>query len=237
MACTTTGSTLRRRRVISEIIPAPLVPIAVGAPIETVLFDADGVIQRAPGDIHTRLTAALGGAPVDVSRCMTEIFAAEAPALVGGCDFADELASVLARWNSANDLTTFLASWLAIDVDRSVLALVGELRRAGVHCALASNQEARRARHMSEALGYREAFDAEFYSCALGCRKPSAAFFAEIQRLGGFDPARTLFIDDRADNVTAAEAAGLRSAHFVLGEIGSGAAALRPVLAGFGLVA
>src|ERR1019366_4668452 len=104
------------------------------------LLDADGVIQRAPDDIHSRLTAALGGAPGDVARCMTEIFVAEAPALVGGCDFADELAPVLARWNSANDAASFLATWLSIEVDRSVLGLVAELRRAGVRCALASTR-------------------------------------------------------------------------------------------------
>jgi putative hydrolase of the HAD superfamily len=200
-----------------------------------VLFDADGVLQRAPGDVWTRLTAALGASPSDIELCTAEIFAAEVPALVGSCDFADALAPVLAKWNAPCDAPAFLAQWLSIDVDQSVLGVIADLRMAGVHCALASNQEANRARYMSERLAYRNAFDREFYSCDLRHKKPSPEYFAELLRLGGFEAGRTLFIDDRADNVEAARAAGLQAARFVLAVVGEGAAPMRELLAGYGL--
>jgi HAD superfamily hydrolase (TIGR01509 family) len=88
---------------------------------------------------------------------------------------------------------------------------------------------------MSEQLAYREVFDREFYSCHLGHMKPSPAYFQEIVRLAGLDPARTLFIDDRIDNVEAALRAGLQAAQFVLGEIGAGADPMRRLLASYGL--
>jgi putative hydrolase of the HAD superfamily len=193
------------------------------------------VIQSAPADIRLRLATALGASADSAAACMAEIFAAEAPALVGGADFAQGLLPVLAKWRAPCEAAALLAHWQTIEVDRSVLALVAELRAAGVRCALASNQEAHRARCMSVELGYAAVFEREFYSCHLGWAKPAPEFFAGIIRLGGFDPARTLFIDDRADNVAAALEAGLLGVQFVLGEIGVGAGPLRLVLAGCGV--
>jgi putative hydrolase of the HAD superfamily len=200
-----------------------------------VLFDADGVIQRAPYDLQLRLTLALGGLESDREACMADIFAAEAPALSGEADFAEALVPVLGKWKAACDAAAILAHWQTIEVDRSVLALIAGLRRSGVYCALASNQERHRAGHMSGELAYRDVFDREFYSCDLGHVKPSAAYFHEIVRLAGLDPGRTLFIDDRIANVEAARGAGLQAAHFVLGDMGTGAASMQRLLAGYGL--
>ena len=125
--------------------------------------------------------------------------------------------------------------WRDISCNEQILALVADLRAQGVYCALASNQERNRARHMSEQLGYTRAFDREFYSCELGCTKPSAAFFEAIVQQAGLDPARTLFIDDRQDNVEAARACGLVAEQFVLWKEPDGAAALARLLAAHGL--
>jgi putative hydrolase of the HAD superfamily len=200
-----------------------------------VLFDGDGVIQRAPADLRLRLVRAVGASPSDMEACMADIFAAEAPALSGDADFAETLVPVLGKWKAGCDAAAFLAEWRTIEVDRSILALIADLRRSGVYCALASNQEHHRAGHMSEQLAYREVFDREFYSCHLGQTKPSAAYFDEIVRLADLDPSRTLFIDDRIGNVEAARLAGLQAAQFVLGEMGSGAEPMRRLLMSYGL--
>ena len=200
-----------------------------------VLFDADGVIQRAPADLQSHLAHMLGAAPAEREACMADYFAAEAPCLTGAADFAEALAPVLAKWKTTSDLAAVLAAWQVIEVDHSILALIADLRRSGVYCALASNQERHRAGHMSERLAYREVFDREFYSCHLGHIKPSPAYFREIVRLAVLDPDRTLFIDDRIDNVEAAWQAGLQATQFVLGEIGTGAQPMRQLLATYGL--
>jgi putative hydrolase of the HAD superfamily len=203
--------------------------------IDAILFDADGVIQRAPPDIHVRLATALGAAPIDLRACIEDVWTAEAPALTGAADFAHALGPVLAKWGAHGDAAAFLAAWLVIDADHSILELVAELRWQGVVCALASNQEAHRARHMSEALAYERVFDQQFYSCHLGWAKPTPEYFAEVLRRGRFDPARTLFIDDRPANVAAAREAGLAAEEFVLGDIGQGAEPMRALLARYGL--
>jgi HAD superfamily hydrolase (TIGR01509 family) len=200
-----------------------------------VLFDADGVLQRAPADLQTRLTQMLGGVLSDREACMADYFAAEAPCLTGAANFAEALAPVIAKWKATCEAAALLAAWSTIEVDNSVLAVVAGLRRAGLYCALASNQEHHRALHMSETLAYRDVFDREFYSCHLGHMKPSPEYFHEIVRLAELDPARTLFIDDRIDNVEAARKAGLQAAQFVLGEMGAGAEPMRRLLAQHGL--
>jgi len=203
--------------------------------LRAVLFDADGVIQLAPDYLHLRLVEALGRAPEEREACMDAIFAAEAPALVGAASFESCLESALRALNSPCEVATILELWRDIACDERVLALVAGLRARGVYCALASNQERNRARHMSGDLGYARAFDAEFYSCELGCTKPSAAFFEAIIERTGLDPARTLFIDDRLDNVEAARACGLVAEQFVLWREPDGAASLERLLAAHGL--
>ena len=62
-----------------------------------------------------------------------------------------------------------------------------------------------------------------------GLRKPDPAMFAAALRELGHDPATALFLDDTPANVEGARAAGLQAAHV------PGPAALRSVLAGYGL--
>jgi putative hydrolase of the HAD superfamily len=204
--------------------------------VQAVLFDADGVIQLASDYLHLRLTEALGRAPEERALCMDAIFAAEAPALVGAATFEDALAPVLRELNAPCDTMAVIDLWRAIEPNQPVLALVGRLRERGVFCAIASNQERNRARHMSQALGYARVFDREFYSCDLGCVKPSAAFFEAMLLQANLDPARTLFIDDRLDNVEAARACGLVAEQFVLWKETDGAAALERLLERYGLL-
>jgi putative hydrolase of the HAD superfamily len=204
--------------------------------IDTVLFDADGVFQRPPADFLRRLShTALGDPELDGMPLLSDIFDAEHAALAGQADFAITLAPVLQKWNAVCDVQAMLEHWSAIDTDHSVLALVKELRDTGIVCAIASNQQTYRATHMSATLGYARVFDHEFYSCHLGHAKPAEDYFHAILRIGGFDPARTLFLDDREANVQSARAAGLHAEHFILGEIGSGAEALRKILQPYGV--
>ena len=202
---------------------------------DAVLFDADGVIQLAPDYLHLRLLEAIGRTPEERETCMAAIFAAEAPALTGGASFEVGLERVLRELGAKCDVGAVLELWRDIRTDQAIMAMIWRLRATGVYCALASNQELNRARHMSQALGYGEMFDGEFYSCELGHMKPSAMFFEEIMRRSALVPQRTLFIDDRLDNVEAARKCGFLAEPFVLWQIDDGASALGALLRSHGL--
>jgi len=197
--------------------------------ITSILFDADGVIQRSPA-FDGRIREAFGHPPHDLDTCVADIFAAELPTLVGGLDYAEALPRVFAKWNASCDSATFLRIWHTIFPDPSIVELVRSLRDGGYYCALASNQERHRALHMSEKLGYAHLFHDEFYSYELGHAKPSVAYFQAILGRTGLDSGRTLFIDDREDNVMAARSVGITAIEFELPASELGASHLKKLL-------
>lgn len=97
------------------------------------------------------------------------------------------------------------------EVDAAVLAAVQRVRAAGMRVFLATNQEHRRARYLMETLALSTMVDGIAYSAALGHRKPSLEYFAAAAAKVGALPHEIVFIDDNADNVDAARAAGWRA--------------------------
>ncbi len=177
--------------------------------IDTLLFDADGVVQRS----HTFwrdgfLPLLAGSGELALDHFTADIEKTESECLES-LDFAERLLGVLKKWRLENSLQEVLKVLNGIDVYPEVIELVRSVRKAGVACHLASNQQALRAEHMSAVLNYREVFDQEFYSCHLGIAKPKPEFFEEITiRLG--QPAESLLLlDDRRENVLAARKVGL----------------------------
>jgi len=207
------------------------------AGVNAVLFDADGVLQLAPDFLHQRLAEAIGRAPDERQECMAEVFAAEAPALTGAATFEAGLEIALRKLEAKCNVDTVVRHWCQIEPDRAILAMIGRLRADGVYCAIASNQELNRARHMSERLGYGRAFDREFYSCDIGHTKPSPSYFDAVIRDSNIEPQRTLFIDDRRENVEAARRCGLVAEQFVLWQARNGAQDLAQLLQKHGLAA
>jgi putative hydrolase of the HAD superfamily len=122
--------------------------------------------------------------------------------------------------------------WRRLVVDGDMLAAVGQLRRAGVRCCLATNQHAQRAAYMAHELGYRSIFDEAFYSCHVGHAKPAVAYFEHIVAALGVAPDAIVFIDDHPANAAAASQVGINGVHF---PANAGRQALVRVLDGFGI--
>ena len=199
--------------------------------ITAILFDADGVLQRPGAHRRERWAEALGPER-DVQEFLRELFAAEAPALVGHGSIAASMPSILSRWGCRLTVDEALDIWTTIEPDRQIIGTIERLARLGIHCHLASNQEPNRAAYMSGTLGYGALFAREFYSCRLGVMKPDPAYFRAI--LDQIDEAaeRVLFIDDNEPNVEAARSVGLQAAPFT---IDAGADGLHRLLEAFGV--
>ena len=189
-------------------------------PVRVVLFDADGVIQQFPHSsgigLRAHVERILGFVPDELDTFTREVFEAERSALAGHADFAETLLPVLAKWGAHGIADAFAAEWWCpIEPDQSILYLVGQLRRQGMVCALATNQQRYRARYMEEALSYRNVFDRSFYSYQLGLMKPELEFFKAIVAALECVPEVALFIDDSEENVAAARRVGLQAEQFV----------------------
>lgn len=201
--------------------------------IKALLIDADGVIQhmKVPWEDAFAELLETDDATV-IQRFTAEIYAAEATGLTHAEGFEDALTRTLTSWNLSDKFENVVAAMRNIQTDDSIISIIQSLRRKGMGCYLASNQEAGRARHMSEQLRYSSLFDREFYSCFLGVAKPDRRFFEKALSLTEGDASSTLFLDDKLENVESARRTGLHAV-VVRGE--HGADALRALLANFGV--
>ncbi|MFC9691648.1 HAD-IA family hydrolase [Kribbella sp. NPDC056951] len=197
--------------------------------ITTVLFDADGVIQRGTHDWAARLHAMVDG---DGEAFVNDLMLAERPAICGKEEFEDALAAVLRRWNVTATLDEAIEPWSWFAAEPVVVDLIQDLRQAGIKCHLATNQHAYRRAIMNDERGYAALFDQSFYSCDLGLAKPDPAYFRAILAATGAPASSVLFVDDIPANVEGARSAGL---HAEVYDLADGTDVLVALLGRYGL--
>lgn len=91
--------------------------------------------------------------------------------------------------------------------------LIEELKAAGYHLFVLSNMSREFIAFLRRIPVYRH-FEGEVVSCEEGVCKPEPAIYRLLLERYALDPAATLFIDDRRENVEAAEREGIRGFHF-----------------------
>ena len=77
-----------------------------------------------------------------------------------------------------------------------------------------------------------ECFDAQVISSEVGLGKPDRRFYEHLLTHCELNPAETIFIDDRKDNVEAAEELGIIPFHFALNDPEGSCEELRKVIYG-----
>jgi len=111
------------------------------------------------------------------------------------------------------------------------LPILEELAASRNYTLGALNNEARETNeYRFKHFGLRKLFQVALSSCYLGLRKPELAIYHRALDLMGKPAHRTLFIDDRPENVAAAEAAGMKAIRF------QGANALQHELTNLGVL-
>ncbi|GAB3751993.1 HAD family hydrolase [Microlunatus parietis] len=197
------------------------------AGISAILFDADGVVQRARPGWRAQLGSCV--APEAAETFIAEVFAAELTVLAGG-DFPSTLQRVLDRWQVDRPVREVLKVWDAVIVDSRMITAIQRLRRGRIRCYLATNQQNFRRGVMHALPWYDDGFDDQFYSCELGLAKPDRAYFSEILRRIDTPAEQVLFLDDNKINVDAARSIGIQAELFPRD---AGVAALAPLLSGY----
>ena len=185
-------------------------------PFDAVLCDIDGVLRHWP-DIEP-IEQAHGVGP---GTLFAAAFAPHrlVPAITGRVTDAQWRASVAEDLADSGGLTaetagSLVAAWSAMRSvpDENIVALL-ELAREVVPVALVSNATDRLEADLAEA-GLGHLRDNLVNTSRIGFAKPDPRVYAYAAQQVGVPARRCLFVDDTAENVEAARAAGMRAVHF-----------------------
>ena len=178
--------------------------------IETILLDADGVLIQ-PEMWSQYLEEKYGIAQKTTVEFYRGPFV---DCLLGKQDMYDILPSYLTKWGWKKSTEDFVTEWFDYEdrVDSEIITYIQRLRKFGIACYVATNQEKHRANYMLDRMGFRDQFDGLFASAHLGSRKPELAFFESIMsKLGIADKKSVLFVDDTLENVEGAREFGINT--------------------------
>lgn len=99
-------------------------------------------------------------------------------------------------------------------LNEPMLAWAAALQDAGFFTAILSNMGPDVLRTMRQEFAWLAHFNQLTWSCELGIAKPDPAIYILTCEKLGVDPADALFLDDKLENVRAAEATGLHALQF-----------------------
>ncbi|WP_432970668.1 HAD family hydrolase [Dactylosporangium sp. CA-233914] len=182
---------------------------------DVILFDLFGVIARNQSPAAKRALAATADAPA--TAFWDAYWRLRAPYDLGqitGAEYWRWVATALGTTFDEDRVTALIAadvaSWSAVDDD--MVTLIERAAAAGVRLALLSNIPEELASHYERHHArWLRHFDLAAFSCRIGRAKPDADAYLWCCRKLGLTPDRVLFIDDRAENIHAAERAGLHT--------------------------
>lgn len=179
--------------------------------IKAVIFDADGVVVRNKAPFSHGYAAERGFDPSEVAPFFSGDFQ---EALVGRADLKDLLEKHRELWRLQSSPEDLMSQWFAAEhsVDEVLVSEIKKLRKLGIRCVLATNQEKYRAEYIEKEM-VAGVFDRVYSSAALGVKKPEPEFYAKIlEDLGSVaEPNEAVCFDDDVENVKAAQKTGIRA--------------------------
>lgn len=99
-------------------------------------------------------------------------------------------------------------------LNERMLAWAAALQDAGLATAILSNMGPELLRYMRQEFAWLAHFNHHTWSCELGIAKPDPAIYAWTCEQLGVRPEEALFLDDKPENIRAAEEVGLNAIQF-----------------------
>lgn len=185
---------------------------------DTVLFDLFGVIARQQSSSGQELLVATAGVSAPVF--WETYWALRMPYDRGeatGSEYWRQVAAALGTTFDDHQIACLIAvdiaSWSAVDAD--MVALAEQTAASGRRINLLSNIPEELAVHYEDHHRWLKHFDVVAFSCRIGHAKPEPDAYRWCCQTLDLAPGRILFVDDRAENIQAAEAIGMRAHLFI----------------------
>jgi putative hydrolase of the HAD superfamily len=185
------------------------------SPVDLVLFDIGGVLGSNGWDREQR-TAAVKRFGLDAEDFQYR-HEETVGALESGQISLDEYLDVTAFCDGRSfSREEFIAFMFAQSIPwPDCIAIARELAATGaVRLATLNNESEALNNFRIRHFGLREIFPTFFTSCWLGVRKPTHQIYTRALGMTQADPKRTLFIDDRVQNLNPAATLGMQTIHF-----------------------
>ena len=199
------------------------VPRTIGVPApgrRAVVFDLFGVLTRGQSQRGVDAMArSLGVGPSSFHAA----YWADRPdydrGVLSGPEYWDRVARSLTREVDRR----LIERLIAIDVDSwdrpepSMVEFAGAVSRSHLAAAIVSNSPPEITDRF-RSYPWMAGFDRLIFSSEVGLVKPEPAIFERVMAELGVDPGDSVFVDDRAENIEAARALGMRTFLFTTGE-------------------
>lgn len=182
--------------------------------IELVLFDIGGVLGSNGWDREQRDAAAehFGLDVADFQYRHEETVGAWESGDISLDEYLDVTIFCAPRTFSRDTFKAFMFAQSVPWPDS--IAVARRVGEAGIRMATLNNEAEELNVHRIREFGLHDIFPVFFSSCWLGVRKPTRGIYTRVLGMTRADPARTLFIDDREQNLAPATALGMQTIHF-----------------------
>jgi len=147
--------------------------------IKAILFDVDGVLLHNNRKFSV-LLAEQYGMPLETTR---PFFSGPfQDCLTGKADLKEAVSPYLTDWGWDKGVDAFLDLWFQAEhkVNQELIDSIQELRKKGIICILATNNEKYRFQYILDKIGFADVFDKTYSSAHLGHKKPNREFFEKI---------------------------------------------------------
>jgi putative hydrolase of the HAD superfamily len=185
------------------------------SPVTLVLFDIGGVLGSNGWDREQRMAAVehFGLDEDDFQYRHEETVGAFESGQISLDEYLDVTVFCDQRSFGREEFTAFMLAQSIPWADS--IAIARELAAAGaVRLATLNNESEALNNFRIRRFGLREIFPTFFTSCWLGVRKPTHEIYTRALGMTQAEPTRTLFIDDRIQNLNPAAALGIQTIHF-----------------------
>lgn len=178
--------------------------------MKAILFDADGMLWVGEG-FSKRYQKEYSLNKDEMSDFFSGSFK---ECKLGKLDLKEELKSYLKQWNWPGTVDQLLQYWFEEEnkIDKRIWQEIERLKKKGIKCYLATNQEKYRLDYLKKEMGFEKLFDQVFCSCEIGHTKDSIKFFEvifeEMKKEDIKEKGEVMFWDDEEKNVRKAREFG-----------------------------
>lgn len=185
-------------------------------PFDVILFDVGGVLLTNGWDHGERAAAAvkfgLDGEELEARNA--KVYAAWESDEIDRNQYLDAAVFYEPRNFSPGEFFEFILAQSKL-LPCGALEILKEISASNQYLVGALNNEARETNDFRFGkFGLRRYFKVALSSCYVGLRKPDPAMYRRALDILGSDPGRTLFIDDRQENVDGAVGVGMKAIRF-----------------------